>query len=190
MAIWQPDQLGCCMSYSYSRRDYRRNKSSSEAVTGLMLLIGLGAYVHGFNITKAPYYAVVIGLIVFVLILIFEVAKRIFNFHPYSSANDRSGMQYERFVAKKLLHMGYTKVRMTEKYDLGVDIIAIKNGIKWGIQVKYSNGMVGANAVRQVVTALSHYGCDKSMVITNASFSYPAILLAQSNECELMRNFV
>lgn len=178
------------MTHSYSRRDYRRNKTSSDAITGLMLLVGLGAYVHGFNITKAPYYAVFIGLTIFALILVFELVKRLFYFHPYSSANDRSGMQYEHFVAKKLLHMGYTKVKMTEKYDLGVDIIAIKNGIKWGIQVKYYNGMVGANAVRQVVTALNHYGCEKSMVITNASFSYPAIMLARSNECELVSYFI
>jgi HJR/Mrr/RecB family endonuclease len=178
------------MSQSYGRRDYRRNKSSSETVTGLMLLIGLGAYVHEFNITKAPYYAVVVGLIVFVLIVVVEVLKRLFNFHTYSSDNEKSGLQYEHYVAKKLSHMGYESVRLTEKYDLGVDIIANKDGVNWGIQVKYSNGIVSANAVRQAVRALNHYGCDKSMVITNASFSYPAIMLALSNECEVVNGFI
>ncbi len=39
-----------------------------------------------------------------------------------------SGIEFEHFVVDLLKKQGYTKVRLTEKYDLGIDIIAIKDG--------------------------------------------------------------
>ena len=71
-------------------------------------------------------------------------------------------------------------------YDTDVDIIATKDNIRWGIQVKRYSGLVKAEAVRQVVTGLRVYGCDRAMVITNSVFSRVAIQLANSNECVLV----
>ena len=66
-----------------------------------------------------------------------------------------------------------------------MDIIAVKNGITWGIQTKRYSGLVGIDAVRQSVSALKKYKCDRAMVITNspAGFSRPATELAKSNHC-------
>jgi restriction system protein len=85
-----------------------------------------------------------------------------------------------------LCTQGYGAIRLTEKYDYGVDIIAVKDSITWGIQVKRYNGLVKANAVRQVVTALRKYRCDRAMVITNSIYSRVAKELAQSNDCVLV----
>lgn len=59
-------------------------------------------------------------------------------------------------------------MQLTEHYDLGVDIVARKDGVTWGVQVKHYSGLVGINAVRQVVVALKMYGCDRAMVVTIA----------------------
>jgi restriction system protein len=97
-----------------------------------------------------------------------------------------SWQEFEIFVAKWLKHEGYDNVRITEYYDLGVDIIAKKDGITWGVQVKHYRNFVGINAVRQVVPALNLYKCEKAMVVTNSYFSRPAKELAASLNCVLV----
>lgn len=64
--------------------------------------------------------------------------------------------------------------------------MAEKDGIRWGVQVKRYGQMVKADAVRQVVTGLRLYGCDRGMVVTNSTFSRVAIELAKGNDCVLI----
>lgn len=94
--------------------------------------------------------------------------------------------EFEFFVANWLKDRGYTDVRLTEHYDLGVDIIAKKDGFTWGVQVKHYRSLVGIEAVRQVVVALKKYKCDRAMVVTNSFFSRPAIEIAKSQDCILV----
>ncbi len=100
--------------------------------------------------------------------------------------DDMDGIEFESYIAGVLKNCGYTNIKLTEKYDYGVDIIAVKDGIRWGIQAKRYSGLVKADAVRQVVTGLRVYGCDCAMVITNSQFSRVAVRLANSNECVLI----
>jgi restriction system protein len=96
------------------------------------------------------------------------------------------GIEFEEHIANVLKSQGYTNIQLTEQFDYGVDIVASKNGIRWGIQVKRYSGLVKAEAVRQVVTGLRMYGCDRAMVITNSVFSRVAVRLAESNDCVLV----
>lgn len=99
-----------------------------------------------------------------------------------------TGVEFEHFVARILKSRGCTNVRLTEHYDFGVDIVAEKDGVTWGIQTKRYKNAVNAEAVRQVVTALKGYECDRSMVITNSPIGYtrPARELARTNNCVLV----
>lgn len=96
------------------------------------------------------------------------------------------GLAFERYVAALLQKNGFHHIRLTEKYDLGVDIIAEKDDIRWGIQVKRHSGLVKAGAVRQVVTGLRLYDCDRAMVISNSTYSSIAKQLAIGNNCILI----
>ncbi len=96
------------------------------------------------------------------------------------------GIEFETYIANILKNQGYTSIKLTEKFDYGVDIIAVKDGIRWGIQVKRYSGLVKADAIRQVVTGLRVYDCDRAMVITNSVFSRVAVRLANSNKCVLI----
>jgi HJR/Mrr/RecB family endonuclease len=100
--------------------------------------------------------------------------------------DDMDDIEFETYIAGVLKSQGYTNVKLTEKYDYGVDIIAVKDGIRWGIQVKRYSGPVKADAVRQVVSGLRIYGCDRAMVITNSIFNGVAVRLADSNGCILV----
>jgi restriction system protein len=101
-----------------------------------------------------------------------------------------TGLEFEHYLIGLLRMHGYKHVRLTEKYDLGVDIIAERYGVVYGIQAKRYTGFVGADAVRQVVTALSHYRYTKAVVITNNIFSRPVRVLAQSNDCTLVDRII
>jgi restriction system protein len=103
-----------------------------------------------------------------------------------TNVDTMDGLEFEKYVAQLLKTRGYSKVSLTEKYDLGVDIIAMKDGVRWGIQVKRYSGLVGASAVRQVVTALPLYKCDRAMVITNSNYTKNADKLAVYNNCILI----
>lgn len=118
----------------------------------------------------------------------FQTVRRHRLAHAFSisGVDMMSGLEFELYVAQLLTNLGYSRVKLTEMYDLGVDIIAQDEDVRWGIQVKRHSGLVKAEAVRQVVTGLNVYGCDRSMVITNSTFSNQAVQLANSNNCVLI----
>lgn len=127
------------------------------------------------------------------LVVLFRLAQRIAKFAVKIFGNFRlkdvdtmDGIEFEKYVGKILTNNGYTNIRFTEQYDYGVDIITTKNGVRWGIQVKRYSGLVKVSAVRQVITALNIYGCERGMVITNSGFSNVAIKLGKSNDCILI----
>lgn len=174
------------MSGYYGRRSSRRHKNNSDGGFAGITLLGAIAYSYDIGLDRTLEYAVVTGLIVLGVILLKMVVSQLWRRRKgrsYVDVSAMTGLQYERYVAAWLKEQGYTHVRLTERYDLGVDIIAHKDGIIWGVQVKRCNGIVKANAVREVVTSLKYYKCDRAMVVTNGVYSRPATVLAQCNSC-------
>lgn len=92
-----------------------------------------------------------------------------------------SGYDFEVFISYLFTKMGYTAYCTKKSGDQGVDVIAEKNGIKYGIQAKCYGGTVGNTAIQEVVTGMAYYSCDKAMVVTNSIFTKAAIDLAASN---------
>lgn len=170
------------------------SRSGREAMSPLFILLGCLAYSHKALTIKIEHliptiFLIVIGAIslTIVLKLVFRVLRHIKLHNPDMAVIDKmTGLEFEHRVAGLLKNQGYTNVRLTEKYDYGVDIIANKDGIRWGIQVKRYSGIVKADAVRQVVTALRSYNCDRAMVISNANYSKIAMELAMHNGCVLL----
>ncbi len=181
------------MTHSYSRRT--RSKSYDERTSLVTIILVVGTiYAHRIGLSRAIFPILcVIGIIGLLSAIKFsyKTSKRILirgvMHNPSIKLIDKmTGLEFEHWVAGLLKNQGYTGVRLTEKYDYGVDIIADKDGIRWGIQVKRYSGLVKADAVRQVVTALKKYDCDKAMVITNSTYSMVAKDLASSNNCVLI----
>lgn len=91
------------------------------------------------------------------------------------------GYQYEQRCAKYLEEKGFSDIKVTPgSGDQGVDIIASKDGKKYGIQCKYYTGSVGNKAVQEAYAGAAFYSCNIAMVITNSTFSSSAIELANS----------
>lgn len=167
----------------------RRHSDAKISLVATIILLTL-IYVHRNGIVQLLLITILCVSAYFITIKSTTLYKRYRVIHKHgiglSSVDKMSGIEFELFVASLLRKQGYTNVKLTEKYDYGVDIIASKDGIQWGIQVKRYSGLVKADAVRQVVTALRKYNCSRAMVITNSSYSKVAIELARTNHCLLI----
>lgn len=104
---------------------------------------------------------------------------------------DMTGEDYEQYVAKRLLTLGYKQIRMTKASgDHGADIIAVDpNGISCAIQCKYYSSSVGNKAVQEALSGSAYYGCQRAIVITNNDFTRQAIEDANRIGVELISRF-
>jgi len=100
--------------------------------------------------------------------------------------DNMEGHAFERFCAEILAYNGFTKVQVTQgSRDQGVDIIAYKDDIKYGIQCKCYSSDIGNKAVQEVYAGKNFYNCDVAAVLTNRYFTKSAIELAQKNRVHL-----
>ena len=149
-----------------------------------ILVIGI-AYVYWDYVS----YVLLGVFMVFVLKKVIWLIQKIHRLSQNLRLQDvdsMDGISFEHYMAQLLAERGYSNVSLTEQYDYGVDIIAEKDGVRWGIQTKRYSGLVKAEAVRQVVTGLRLYGCDRAMVVTNSTYSNVAKRLAEGNDCVLI----
>lgn len=158
--------------------------SRRSSVIPAIILLGLF-----YTYWSHAKYVLVAFVLLFAFRKMFKLSQwlyRIIQNLWLQDVDSMDGLAFEEYIARLLADHGYINVALTEQYDYGVDIIAEKNGIRWGIQVKRYSGLVKAEAVRQVVTGLRLYDCDRGMVITNSTFSKVAQRLASGNDCVLI----
>ena len=158
---------------------------SDNASFAIVVLVGAAAWTHRAELVHITYIAFGVTCCLLLLKLSWELLHHR-RFTQFKSIDTMDGLEFEYYVVELLQRNGFNNVSLTEKYDFGVDIIAEKDGIRWGIQAKRYSEPVGSNAVRQVVTGLRLYGCDKAMVVTNSTFSTFAKKLAFGNDCVLI----
>lgn len=132
---------------------------------------------------------VVIALIVFIIYAFLrelgEKEKRI-RALQLSDIDNMNGGEFERYVSRLLKHRGFDAEVLGGSGDLGVDIIAQKNNLKYAVQVKRLSEHVSRRAVSDAVAGKSHYHCNAAMVVTNSHFTEGANKLSQSTRCELI----
>ena len=163
---------------------YARSQSNDLAFP-VVILVSAALWVHRAQLVHLAYIS--LGAVGFLLLL--KLSWGLLRRHrtvQFQSIDAMDGLDFERYVAALLRANGYRKASLTEKYDFGVDIVAEKDGVRWGIQAKRHSGLVKAEAVRQVVTGLKIYGCDRAMVITNSTYSSVARRVAEANDCVLI----
>ena len=163
----------------------RYSKSHDDNLTFVFIvLVGGVAWQHWAQLVRIACIAVGVTATVLLLVTTIRLARR--RQTKPLNVDTMTGLEFEQYVVGLLKQNGFHKVKLTERYDFGVDIIADKDGVRWGVQVKRHSGLVKANAVRQIVTGLRVYGCNGAMVITNSTFSVTAKKLAHANDCVLV----
>ena len=100
--------------------------------------------------------------------------------------DNMDGHTFEHFCAEILSLNGFSDVEVTQgSRDQGVDIIAYKDDIKYGIQCKCYSSDIGNKAVQEVYAGKNFYSCDVAAVLTNRYFTKSAVELAQKNRVHL-----
>lgn len=89
------------------------------------------------------------------------------------------GHDFEYFCADVLRRTGYSNVSVTpESRDQGIDIIAYKENVKYGIQCKCYSSDIGNSAVQEALAGAKFYDCHVPVVLTNRNFTKSARELA------------
>ncbi len=103
-----------------------------------------------------------------------------------AAIDQMSGVEFEEFVAAQLRAAGWSVTRTATTGDYGVDLIAKKDATRMAVQCKRLARAVGVAAVQQVVSGAVHHGCDRTVVVTNQTFTRAARQLATTHRCRLV----
>lgn len=100
-----------------------------------------------------------------------------------------NGLEYEIACANYLKNRGFKNVEVTKSSgDQGIDVIAYKDDIKYGIQCKLYSQPVGNKAVQEAYSGSKFYECDAAIVFTNGVFTKSAQELAEKLDVQLWDN--
>lgn len=154
-----------------------------------LLIVALGFSLYqsqdGLAVLASIMLAIVLAIGVILFLLKRHQRARLLR-SGIAEIDQMTGLEFERYLQLLLTRRGYTDISLTSVYDLGTDLLAKKDGIRWAIQAKRYKGAVGLDSVRQVVASKEHYKCDKAMVITNSHFTKNARTIAESTGCVLI----
>lgn len=116
--------------------------------------------------------------VVFILILI--IAKRFKRDWKHSEIDEMEGHDFEYFCADLLKRRGFVEVEVTKgSGDYGVDILAEKEGVTYGIQCKCYQDPVGVKAIQEAYAGKEYYDRMVGVVMTNQYFTQPAVEAAK-----------
>jgi hypothetical protein len=95
-------------------------------------------------------------------------------------------VEFEQFLEKVFLALGYLVETTATTGDQGVDLIVAKDGIRVAIQVKGYHSSVSNGAIQEAFAGMAHYQCHACAAITNSRFTSSAVALAKSTNCRLI----
>lgn len=109
-----------------------------------------------------------------------------------------SPLEYEREIANKLKELGFNARVTKASGDQGIDVIADKDGVKFGIQCKKHMHPVSNKAVQEANTGRDFYKCDYAVVVTNAGYTKSArqaanacdVILLNENQLDKLDNYI
>lgn len=96
-----------------------------------------------------------------------------------SAIDGMEGHKFELFCAELLRKNGFLEVTVTPgSGDQGVDILAVKDGVKYAVQCKNYASTLDNTPVQEVSAGKQFYGCHVGVVMTNSTFTSGAVQLA------------
>ena len=110
--------------------------------------------------------------------------------NDFNQIDDLTPYEFEKWVSNLLEIQGFKTQVTPQCGDFGVDVIAEKNYLKIGIQVKKFSKPVGIRAVQEIVSGMHHYNCNKGWVVSTAPyFTNAAIQLAKEHNIKLINRY-
>jgi restriction system protein len=163
----------------------KNENNSLELFVGGIILTGL-AYFY-LSVDAIFYLGILmtlIGLISFMYPLISK--RKQFSNAELATIDEMSGKEFEEYSAYLMSQLQFERIKLTKDYgDQGIDLIATKNGIRYGIQCKRWKKKVGNKAIQEVYAGVGYYSLDKAVVLTNSYFTDSAKQLSKKLNVEL-----
>lgn len=90
------------------------------------------------------------------------------------------GSGFEKWCAQFFVLLGFSNIELTKASgDQGVDIVAVKDDVRYAIQCKCYSSDIGNRSVQEVHAGKSMYACHVGVVVTNRYFTHSAKELAK-----------
>lgn len=163
-------------------------------------LSGSGSvYVRGAVMLLKLFYYLIAAPLLFLLRVLFWPFKMLLWFVGWLFGKSREyrrflkadfdkmdGWEFEEFVAELFMRNGFSHVEVTKgSGDQGVDILADRDGVSYGIQCKHYTSKISNKAVQEAYAGAKFYGCDVPVVLTNSYFFPSALELGDEIGVEL-----
>jgi restriction system protein len=165
------------------RRKTKHRSNKQSELTGCVFIILLLAILAAFK----PAISVFV-LACFLTIMLYQTWRRLARLRSLQldDIDTMPGHQFEQYVARLMQEQGYSTTVTKGSGDLGVDIIAQKNGVRYAVQCKRYGSNIPRTAISDAVAGKQHYKCTQAMVVTNQYFTQGATELARSTQCILI----
>lgn len=142
----------------------------------------LGAILVIFLLVKFWWVAlIVITFFLFLVLFGKNDAEKKHTVALSSSIDSMDGHTFEHWCAELLRRNGFTNVSVTPgSNDQGIDVLAYKDGLRYGIQRKCYSNDLGNKPVQEATAGRAVYGCDIAVVMTNRYFTKGAVEAAKA----------
>lgn len=145
------------------------------------------AYYYVMKVQNAFYLAILLVILSIAILfyLMFSEVKK-FSRVEISQIDKMTGTEFEKYTKFLLDKNGFQNTKVTKAIgDQGIDVIAKRNGTKFGFQCKRWKKNVGNKAIQEAHAGIGYYSLDKAIVITNSHFTKSAKELANKLSVEL-----
>ena len=103
------------------------------------------------------------------------------NGDDISHIDGMDGHDFEFFCAELLRKNGFSDISVTPgSGDQGVDVLAVKGGVRYAVQCKNYSSPLGNTPVQEVTAGKQFYKCHVGVVMTNSTFTPGAVALANA----------
>lgn len=128
----------------------------------------------------------ILGLIVGLVVMIglfgsvFYLTRSYRKKYRIRQLDEMEGHDFEYYCAELLKRRGFVDVVVTKgSGDYGIDVLAEKDGVTYGIQCKAYTSPVGVKAVQEAYAGKEYYDRMVGAVLTNQYFTKPAVEAAK-----------
>jgi len=168
------------------RSSRRRSAGASPAV-----VIGLAAFAA---VRAYPWVALAAGLGALIVLISIWALRRSRRRRErdallqleLADVDRMDPVAFEELVAHLLNAQGFRTELTPATGDIGVDVVATNGNRRIAVQVKRYGTSVTAKAIGEVLVGMPHYGCNECMVVTNSTFTRPAVQAAALHPCTLV----
>lgn len=171
-----------------ARRRSSRRRSSDVSPAALAAVAALGAA------TAYPWAALALGLLALVVLLGVWALRRSRHRREreallqleMAEVDAMDPRAFEELVAHLLNAQGYRTQLTKGSGDFGVDVVASNGQRRIAVQVKRYREALSAKPIGEVLVGMPHYHCNECMVVTNSTFTGPAVQAAAPHPCTLV----